>query len=171
MAAALARIDSGTFENLLVGTANGVDNRLLDAGTAHADDVQPAQQTRVAVEHAIGNKIVGDCREPADKGMTADTGKLVNSRAATENGAVSNRHMACKHDIVGEDDIVAEAAVMRHMRIGKEQIVVADDGGAAMFDSAGIHRHAFADGAVFTDQQRRIDGAVMNALRIATNHR
>ncbi len=71
--------------------------------------------------------------------------------AAAENGAILDRNMAGEHDVVRHDDVVADAAIMRDVRIGQEEIVVADDGLAAEIGGAGVHRDAFADRAVLTD--------------------
>src|SRR5690606_6540195 len=74
------------------------------------------------------------------------------------------------HDVVGQNDVVAQAAIMRDMRIGKEQIVVANNRRATMFYGTGVHGHTFADRAVFANHQRGINGAVMRTLRIATDN-
>lgn len=141
----------------------------IDPRTGHPDHVESAQNAGVAVEHSIGNDVIAHRRQAPDEGLTPDAGKLVNRGAAPEYGSILDGHVPRKHDIVGKDDVVAEAAVMRHVRIGQEQVVVADNGCAAMLHRTRIHGHAFADGTVFANHQFRIQGAVVHTLRIAAD--
>ncbi len=146
-----------------------MDRRLVHARAAHADDVETAEDARIAVQHAIGDDIVGNGRQPADEGLTADAGELVHGRAAAKDDAILDDHMAGEHHVVRHDDVVAEDAVVRDVRIGKEQVVVADDRLAAAPGRAGIGRHALAEGAFLADRQRGLDAVVMQALRIAAD--
>ena len=77
--------------------------------------------------------------------------------------------MAGKHDIVRQDDIVAELAIMGDMRIGEKEVVAADHGLTAAFGGSGVHRHAFAHRAVVADGQRGFLAGMVNALRIAAD--
>ncbi len=118
----------------------------------------------------IGNDVIGHGGQTADEGLTTDTGELVHGAAAAEDGLVTDVNMASQHDIVGQDDVIAENAVMGDMRIGQEQAVVADAGDPATADRAAVHRHAFAYGAILTNDQCGIFTRLVKALRDTADH-
>ena len=96
----------------------------------------------------------------------ADADELVHARPAAENGEVADADMARQHHVVGEDDVVADLAVVPHMAVGQEGAAVADDGGHAAALGAGVHGHAFADQAVAADRQRGGLALVFQVLRL-----
>ncbi|MNL50715.1 hypothetical protein D3C87_1737540 [compost metagenome] len=90
--------------------------------------------------------------------------------AAAQDSAVLDGDMSSQHHIVRQDDMAAEATIMRHMRIGEEQVVIADNRLAAAIGAARIHRNAFAHDAARTDLERRFRAIVANCLRCTANN-
>ena len=64
---------------------------------------------------------------------------------------VADFDMAAERGVVGEDDVVADFAVMRDVAGDHEQAVIADGGEQTPALGAGIHRHVFAYNIVIAD--------------------
>jgi len=102
--------------------------------------------------------------------MVANTAKLMNGRASTDNDPVADDHMATQHDIVREDDIVANLAIVGDVRIGQKHRPVANDGLSTCIRHAGVHGDSFADRAAGTDGKSGFLTLVSNVLRFATQN-
>src|SRR5271163_4811318 len=98
--------------------------------------------------------------------MRADADELMHGRAAAQNRKIADLDMAAQHHIVGQDDALAEAAIVRDMRIGEEDAARADDRLAAAPRSPGIHRHPLADHAILADRQSDGFAAIFQILRL-----
>ncbi len=59
--------------------------------------------------------------------------------------------MAAQHRAVGQDDIVADMAIVADMRIGHQEAAVADRRDLAVVFGAGADRDAFANVALASD--------------------
>jgi hypothetical protein len=79
--------------------------------------------------------------------------------------------MAREHDIVREDDVIANTAIMGDMRIRKEGAFVADCRDQSAAFCAGIDRDAFADHAIVSDEKLRIFTVELQILRLVPNRR
>ena len=131
-----------------------------------ADDVEARQMRPVAERHPVGNQIVLQARHAAEEGVRADARELDDGRAAADDGEIADRAMARQHDVVGEDHVVADAAVVPDVGVGEEGAAIADGRHHATAFGAGIHGHAFADLAVGPDRQRRRLALVFQILRL-----
>ena len=103
--------------------------------------------------------------------MSADAGELVGRRPAAQDREVANLAMTGDHHVVGEDDVVADAAVVRDMGVGEQDATRADDRAPAAAGGAGVHRHAFADQAIFADRQTGALAAIFEVLRLVADRR
>ena len=115
--------------------------------------LRPARWARLPMRHAIGNDVVLDTGQSADEGVRADPDELVDAGAAAQDGEIADRAMAGEHDVVGKDDVAADAAIMRDMGLRQEQAMIADAGDAPPPAVPGIHRDAFADRAIGADDE------------------
>ncbi len=115
--------------------------------------------------NAEGDEVVLDAGEAADESMRADANELMRRRAAANDGEVADLAMAREHHIVGQDDALAEPAVMSDMRIGEEHASRADDRLRPSGLGPRIHRHAFADQTILADDQPHGLAAILQILR------
>jgi hypothetical protein len=108
-------------EQQTVGAAQIVDRLARKAATLEADEIEAGEAGAIAEGHAEGNEIVLDAGEAADEGVLADAHELMHRRAAAEDAEIADRDMAGEHDVVRQDDVRADAAIMRDMGIGEER--------------------------------------------------
>ena len=93
---------------------------MREAAPLQADDIEAGERGAVAERDAEGDDVVLDAREAADEGVGADADELMRGGAAAENGEIADLAMAGQHHVVGEDDALADAAIMRDMGVGEE---------------------------------------------------
>ena len=77
--------------------------------------------------------------------------------------------MAGEHHVVGQQDALAEPAIVRDVAIGEKYAFVADDRLAAAARRAGVHRHPLADQAIGADLQPRALAAIFQVLRFVAD--
>src|SRR5690606_35039130 len=129
-------------EDLPIGRTQGTDALGLQAGTLHSYDIKAAQPSAVSHRHAEGDKVPGKARTAADKCVMPDAHELVHRRQPANIGVVTDFAMACERRLVGENDVIADQAIMCDMAVGHEEAFAADPGDATAVVGAAIHRHA-----------------------------
>ena len=67
--------------------------------------------------------------------------------------------------------MVADDAIVRDVRVGEEQVAVADRGVAAILRGAGVDRDELAEDVVVADRRRRRLAAVLAVLRNLADRR
>ena len=77
--------------------------------------------------------------------------------------------MACEHHVVGQDDALADVAVVGDMGVGEKDAARADDCLRTAALRAGIHRYALADEAVLADDEADRFAAIFEILRLMSN--
>src|SRR4030042_2833887 len=93
-----------------------------------ADTVQSFIGERFAGRQYIGRHILR-CPVPAsDKSMLPNPAELMNRRQGSDDHPVLYRDMSGQLHPVGQNHMAAHFTVMRHMRIGHEEGLAADDG-------------------------------------------
>ena len=112
-----------------VGAPQIVNIGAREAAPLQADDVETRKIGAIAERHAVGNEIVLEPRHAANERVRADPRELDDRRAAADDRVVADGAMARKHDVVGEDDAVADAAIVADVAVGEEGAAVADRGG------------------------------------------
>src|SRR5678816_2923202 len=71
--------------------------------------------------------------------MTADTAELMYATVGAYRHVICDLYVACKRGAVCENDVVADNAVMRHVRLCHEEVVVADTSQSASTGRASMH--------------------------------
>ena len=102
--------------------------------------------------------------------MRADARELMDARAGAEDGEVADLAVSGDHRVVGHDDVVADAAIVRHMGVGEEEAPIADDRLHGPVTCAGMHGDAFADDAIGADRQGGRLAGVFQILRSVADH-
>ena len=82
-----------------------------------ADEIESGERGAVAQRHAERDEVMLEPGEAADEGVRADADELVRRRAAADDGEIADLHVAGEHHVVGQDDALADSAVVtRHGR-------------------------------------------------------
>ena len=93
---------------------------MREAPALQADDIEASERGAIAERKAERDEVVLDARQPADERMRADANELMRGGAAAENGEIADLAMPGQHHVVGQDDALADAAIMRHMGVGQK---------------------------------------------------
>ena len=88
--------------------------------------------------------------------MHADPAKLMYAGKGPNRRMISDRHMARERRRIGQNNVIAEQAVMTDMNICHQEIVIADPRLPAASFSASMNIHVFAEYVVVSDSQKRI---------------
>ncbi len=88
---------------------------------------------------------------------------------AAQDDVVLNGDMTGQGCNIGHDDAVADAAVVGHVGIGHEQVVVADDRLGVSGDGAAVNGGKFADHVVVADPGPALFAPVFQILRRSTD--
>ncbi|MCY1379620.1 hypothetical protein D9M69_673590 [compost metagenome] len=83
--------------------------------------------------------------------MGANAGELVDHAGTAKNHIVADLTVPGYTNIIGHDDIVADDGIVRHMRAGHDQAIIADLGQHTATFRARIDGHRLANNAAFTD--------------------
>ena len=83
--------------------------------------------------------------------MVTDTAPLLHCGKAAYHHMVSDLYMTSKRCVVRKDGVVADNAVMRHMRRDKEKAVIANNCSHRVNGGARMHGHMLTDHTVMTD--------------------
>ena len=102
-----------------------------------------------------GKHVAGDGGAASDKGVGTDANKMVHRTKRAHRRPFFDDDMASKSCGVGEDDVVADDAIMCDVGVGHDQRVIADAGQASALCSAAIDGDKFADGVVVADLKAR----------------
>src|SRR5580692_2225859 len=90
-----------------------------------------------------------------EKTVIADLGELVHGRESPHDHPVAELDVAAQGGAIRKHDLIAEPAVVRHVRIGHQQVVVADDGDAVAGYGAAIHGYRLAKDVAVADLEPR----------------
>ena len=103
--------------------------------------------------------------------MRADLGELVRAGIAAHDDPVAELHVPGQRGVVSHDAVAADAAVVRDVREGHEQVVAADGGDAAAVRGAAIHGGELAEHVAIADLEARGLALVLEILRRITDGR
>src|SRR5262249_51496725 len=118
---------------------------LIEAPALESLGVDDVRYRGIAGDHDKGRHIALHDGPAGEKRMRTDLHKLVHGREPTEYDPVSDFDVPGQCRAVGEHDFVANDAIVRHMRIGHEQVVVADAGHAGAVNGSAVDRAALAE--------------------------
>ena len=82
-----------------------------------ADLVDAPDAGRVAIDDGERRDVLHDLRDASGDAVGADAAKLVNRGEARNDGVVIDHDMAGEGSVVGEDDVVADLAVVGDVRV------------------------------------------------------
>src|SRR3989338_3081499 len=112
-----------------------------------------------------GRNILQQHRAHAGDDVRADFDELMHSGKPAQYRIVADRHMAGQLRAIGENDVIAHLAIVRHVNISHDPVVVADARHADILHRAGIESAVFADGIVVADLEPRRLAGIFLVLR------
>src|ERR1700751_409833 len=141
-------------------------DRLVGKTSAlQADNMEAGEPGAVAERDPKWNQVMLDAGETTDERMGANADELVRRSTPADIGEITDLAMPAQHHIVGENDALADAAIMPDMGVGQEHRARAHDRFGAATCGARIHRHAFPDDAILADHKADGFAAVFQVLR------
>jgi hypothetical protein len=132
----------------------------------HSNQIEPGQVSPVAHCRPKGDNITLNARHATDEGVMANAAELMDAGTAAKDDVITDFTVPGCHGIVGEDHPIANAAVMGNVGIGQKCAIVADGGHKATAFRTGVHRHAFANGAIGADFKRYPLTVILQILRL-----
>ncbi len=138
------------------------------AAALHSDFVDGAHFGRVAISNHEGGNVLHDFGAASQKGMTADTAKLMNGRQSANDGIIFNVNMAGEGCVVTHYDVAANGAFVGDMGVGEKQVVIADDG-AAFLCSGRVDGAKFTEYVAGANFQGGVAAGVFQVLRFAAD--
>ena len=112
-----------------------------------------------------GKHVAGDGGAPANEGVGANANKMVHRTQRAHRGPFFHDNVASQSCGVGQDDVVADHAIMRDVGVGHDERVIADASEASAFGRAAIDGDKFADSVVVADFEARGFVFVAQVLR------
>ncbi len=97
--------------------------------------------------------------------MRADPAELVHAGETRQDHVVADHHVAGQRRIVREHRVIADDAVVRHVHVGHDPVVVADPRRAAAFVRAAVQSDELADQVAIADDQLAALAAELLVLR------
>jgi hypothetical protein len=97
-----------------------MDRLVGEAPALQADDIEAGEPGAVAERKAKGDEVMLDASETADEGVGPNPYELVNGGAAAQNGEIADLAMASQHHVVGQNNALADATIMRDVGVGQE---------------------------------------------------
>src|SRR5579883_317996 len=137
--------------NGAVGLADGADLLLREPPALETFGIHRVRFAGITGDHDVGRHITGDDRPAREKCVRPDLAMLMHGRQATENDPIADLHVPAQGDAVGEDRVASHEAVVRDMRVGHEEIIIADAGDALVVHGAAVDRAALAKDVAVTD--------------------
>lgn len=108
-----------------------------------------------------------DRRAPAEECESPHLTMLVHRAKPTKKDIVADDNMPAKGCVIGKDHMVANNAVMAHMRARHEKSVIADPGFTAARRRTDIHGCMFTDNIMSANGQAGVLATVTGMLRRA----
>ena len=100
--------------------------------------------------------------------MRTDVYELVHQCTAADDGEIIYFHFAGQLRGVGHDDIVVQDAVVRHMAVSHDEVVVTDDG-LSFAGSTAVDRDELTHDVVVTDDGPGLFAVELQVLRYSTD--
>src|SRR5215203_5351914 len=121
-----------------------IDRGARITATLHAGDVKPVALRVVTDGQSKRQRIFDDDRVATDIGFFADAAELVHTGIRANVSAVLDHYMTGEGGSVCHDDAVADQAVVRDVRLGHDEAVVADSREHSAAGSSPVNGDEFA---------------------------
>ena len=115
-------------EDVCISRAQPADTFARELMTLQANQIEAEQAGAIADNKTIGNDVAFDRAGTADKCIAPHAGELMDGCTAAENNVIADLAMACQQCGTGDDNAIAQNAVMADMDAGQCYAFVTDLG-------------------------------------------
>ena len=147
----------------MVNLANAVfgETAALESGGVEAVGVG------VAGGNGFGKRkhVAGDGGAATNEGVGTDANKMVHRAKRAHRGPLFDDYVASQRCGVGQNDVVADRAVVGNVGVGHDQRMIADAGQASALSGAAIDGDELAYGVVVADFEARWFVLIAQVLR------
>src|ERR1041385_7809500 len=133
------------------GVMKGVDCRTRVTAPFHSRDVETITFRVITDSQGKRQRIFDNHRVAANVSLLADTAKLMHTRISADVRAIFNTDVSGECGGVGHDDAIADDTVVRDVRLGHDQTVVAQAGQHASARRAAMNGDEFTYLVSFAD--------------------
>ena len=105
----------------------------------------------IALDEHVGRHVVPHGAHAGHETVAADGGEMVHGHGAGKRGMVVDVDVSAQQRAVGDDDVVAQLAIVGDVAAGHEEVVVAHAGDAVFFFRGAVDGDALADDVVVAD--------------------
>src|ERR1700680_1827870 len=152
-------------EQHVIGASQAADRVVGEPATAQTNYVEAGKVCSVAFGGRKWDHVAPNARQAAHNSMRTDTHALVRGGATAHEYVVFDDRMTADHDRIREDHVVADPAVVGHVRVGHEHAAVADPRFHTAAGGAAVHGDALADDTVGADHEHARLALVVHRLR------
>ena len=85
----------------------------------------------MALDDRVGRHVTGNAGQSTDERARPDGGEMMHASPAADVGEITNMNMSGQHDLIGDDDFIADQAIVGDVTTHHQQIAVSDPGHAA----------------------------------------
>src|SRR6266496_2674273 len=118
------------------------------ATTSHTDFVKPVAASMISNRECERQGVLNNDRISANISLAANAAELVHARVGADICAVFDNNMASERRRIRHDHVVAESAVMRHMRLRHQEAVIAEFGQSSATCRATMNGNELSDSIV-----------------------
>src|SRR5262249_26632284 len=137
----------------LISRSHALNVGFGKATTTHSNHIESNQVGQGAMRHPKGYDVGPHPTQSDDHGTFADPHELPYRHAPAENDMIANGYVSAEQNVIGEDHVIANLAVMSHVSTDHDEAVIADFSDPAVVLGAGIHRHVLSYVAIGTNYQ------------------
>jgi hypothetical protein len=146
----------------------GVNGGFGQAVATQPHDVDAANPRGIAINQHVGRNVVNDAGMTTNERQSANGDVVMNRHSTRKSHLILNVDVAAQQGAVGQDDVIAQLAVVRNVNPGHEEVAVADRGQALIFGGAPIDRNMLSDHIVVADHQAGRLPPVADVLGVAS---
>src|SRR5215469_10211270 len=138
---------------------------LREAPALESLGVDSVRRTRITRYHHVGRHVARHNRPARQERVRANLAILVHGRQAAENDPVADLDVSAERGTVGKYRVASHGAVVRDVRVGHEEIVIADASDALVVSGAAVDRAALAKHVAVADLEPGRLAAILLVLR------
>lgn len=164
----LAGVESALVEQA-VGLVYLFDAGVAESASAKANGIHALVTQGFARDDDEGGHIFANEGAATDHRVGADFDKLVHCRESAQNRPIANFYVASERNVVDQNYVVANDAVVGNVGIGHDEAFFAQDGFAECFGAA-VNGGSFADYAAIAQKNLAVFSAEFQVLGHSAYH-
>ena len=152
------------------GILDGVDVQFVEATACKGHRIDRSNLRWMPFNDHVGRHIPGNPGQASDEAACADGREVMDPSTTADARPIVNGDVSGQHDLVGNDRIVVQVAVVRDVGSDHEQVPVTDPRHPATASGAAMNGHMLPDLVVVPDFAGRLLTCVLAILRVDADH-